>query len=116
MRSQQAINRSTRNCGRFFVIFAVIDFAIACIHFHLGRWGVTLLLLPGFFFSGFLGWMAIVGANRNLFFLNKPGPDFGNTGHSTARKPVPIKPFPIHHLVAAKDLPPGDKTHSYPKD
>ena len=37
-----------------------------------------------------------------------PPPDAG--------KPVPLKPRPSHHLVAAKDLPPLDKTHCFPKD
>ena len=37
-----------------------------------------------------------------------PPPDAG--------KPVPLKPCPSHHLVAAKDLPPSDKTHCFPKD
>src|SRR5579862_631951 len=37
-----------------------------------------------------------------------PPPDAG--------KPVPLKPCPSHHLVAAKALPPSDKTHCFPKD
>ena len=32
------------------------------------------------------------------------------------RKPAPIRPSPTHHLTALKDLPPGDRTHSLPKD
>lgn len=30
-------------------------------------------------------------------------------------KPVPVGPSP-HHLVGAKEFPPSDKTHLYPKD
>ena len=37
-----------------------------------------------------------------------PPPDAG--------KPVPVTPSPKHHLVAAKSLPPLDKTHVFPKD
>ena len=33
-----------------------------------------------------------------------------------AGKPVPIRPTPRHHLVAAKELPPSEKTHCFPKD
>jgi hypothetical protein len=29
---------------------------------------------------------------------------------------VPVKPTPPHHLVAAKEFPPSDRTHSFPKD
>ena len=38
----------------------------------------------------------------------RPPPDAG--------KPVPVTPSPKHHLVAAKSLPPSDKTHVFPKD
>jgi hypothetical protein len=34
-------------------------------------------------------------------------------GFSFAGKPVPIRPTPTHHLVAAKEFPPSDKTQSY---
>ncbi len=37
-----------------------------------------------------------------------PPPDAGS--------PVPVTGSPKHHLVAAKALPPSDKTHVYPKD
>ena len=36
-----------------------------------------------------------------------------NPGFSFAGKPVPIQPTPTHHLVAAKEFPPSDRTHSY---
>jgi hypothetical protein len=29
---------------------------------------------------------------------------------------VPVRPTPSHHLVAAKEFPPSDVTHSYTKD
>jgi hypothetical protein len=31
-------------------------------------------------------------------------------------KPAPVTPGPVHHLVAAKEFPPSDKTHFYTKD
>jgi hypothetical protein len=36
-----------------------------------------------------------------------------NPGLSFAGKPAPVRPTPTHHLVAAKELPPSDKTQSY---
>src|SRR6516162_6854439 len=36
-----------------------------------------------------------------------------NPGLSFAGKPVPIRPTPTHHLVAAKEFPPSNKTQSY---
>ena len=42
------------------------------------------------------------------------GPD--ESGLMGAGKPVPIRPSPTHHLVAMKDLPPGNRTHSLPRD
>lgn len=39
-----------------------------------------------------------------------------NPGLSDSAVPVPTKPAPTHHLVAAKELPPSDKTQSLRKD
>lgn len=50
------------------------------------------------------------------------GPQTGTSPGSTpptppdAGKPVPVHPRPRHHLVAAKWLPPSDKTDSFPQD
>jgi hypothetical protein len=56
-----------------------------------------------------LAWWAFSSIAMDL------GPD-PEPGESEAGKPVPVGPKPTHHLVAAKDLPPSDKTHSYPRD
>jgi hypothetical protein len=45
--------------------------------------------------------------------LRRGGRDGGNPGLSFSGKPVPIRPTPTHHLVAAKEFPPSDKTQSY---
>ena len=44
------------------------------------------------------------------------GGDSDSSGETEAGKLVPVRPAPTHHLQAAKDLPPSDKTHSLPKD
>jgi len=44
------------------------------------------------------------------------GRDDSGAGGFRLRKPVPVGPAPTHHLVGAKELPPSDKTHLYPKD
>lgn len=109
MRSQQSIIRSNRICGRFFIFLALLSFALACVHFYIGRWGLALAMLPGVFFFGGVGWLVLIGTAR-IF------PRGGGSGLDGAAKPMPVSPTPSHHLVAAKDLPPSDKTHILPKD
>jgi hypothetical protein len=110
MRSQNSIARSHRNYGRFFVFLAILSLVLAGIHFYLGRWGLATLLLPGVLFFGALGQLIIVGTTRRAQVSGD------SAGLSGAGKPVPVSPAPTHHLQAAKDLPPSDKTHSLPKD
>ena len=43
-------------------------------------------------------------------------PDEDASGPFLLGKPVPVRPAPTHHLVAALALPPSDKTHLYPHD
>ncbi len=109
MRSQQSIIRSNRICGRFFIFLALLSFALSCVHFCLGRWGLASSLLPGVLFFGSIGWLVLAGTVR-IF------PRAGGAGMEGAGKPVPVRPAPTHHLAAAKDLPPSDKTHTLPKD
>jgi hypothetical protein len=33
-----------------------------------------------------------------------------------AEKPAPLRPTPVHHLVAAKAIPPSDETFLFPAD
>lgn len=42
--------------------------------------------------------------------------DDDRPGLEGAGKPVPWHPTPPHHLVAAKALPPSDRTFLYPRD
>lgn len=42
--------------------------------------------------------------------------DDDRPGLEGAGKPVPWRPRPPHHLVAAKALPPSDRTFLYPRD
>ena len=109
MRSAESITRSNRMCGRFFVFLAVFSAALSCVHFCFGRWGLGLLALPCVLFFGSIGWLVLSGTVRI------PGGG-GSRGMPEAGKPVPLRPTPTHHLVAAKDLPPSDKTHSLPRD
>jgi hypothetical protein len=43
-------------------------------------------------------------------------PDGSGLGLFTLGKPVQVGPAPTHHLVAAKEFPPSDKTRNYPRD
>jgi hypothetical protein len=110
MRTQQQIIRSQRFCGWFFIFLGVLSLALSCLHFYLGRWGLAAMLLPGVLFCGVVGRLAISGAVRRSRLAG------GSDGLSGAGKPVPVSPAPTHHLQAAKDLPPSEKTHSLPKD
>lgn len=40
----------------------------------------------------------------------------GGDGRFRLGKPVRVGPRSPHHLVGAKEFPPSDKTHLYPKD
>ena len=74
--------------------------------------------------AAFLVWRSLL-SRRSAFAPTRGGSGGGQaappSGSSAPRppdagKPVPLKPSPTHHLVAAKDLPPSDITHSLPKD
>jgi hypothetical protein len=69
----------------------------------LGSWRMYRLLFHGYQKS-------VTSAH------SRSGGDGDSSGESEAGKPVPVNPAPTHHLQAAKDLPPSDKTHSLPKD
>jgi hypothetical protein len=103
--------RSQRGCGRFFIYLLALSIGLACFNLYNGRWGTALRLVPGMVCFGGISWWAFFDADANQ------GPDREQgSGTSEAGKPVPVGPNPTHHLVAAKDLPPSDKTHSYPQD
>ena len=111
MRSQDNDIRSQRSCGRFFGSLVALSGGLACVNIYNGHWGIALELVPGMVFFSGLAWCAFsstaVGLGRD--------PEHGS-GESEAGKPVPVGPNPTHHLVAAKELPPSDKTHSFPHD
>jgi len=109
MRTPESIIRSNRICGRFFIFLALFSLVLSCLHFYFGRWGLASLLLPGVLFCGLIGWSVLSGTVR--VFRHTSG-----AGMADAGKPVPVRPAPNHHLAAAKDLPPSEKTHSLPKD
>jgi hypothetical protein len=72
--------------------------------------GVAAMMLPGVLFGGIIGKLAMAG----ISWKSRLSGD--NDGLSDTGRPVPVNPAPIHHLQAAKDLPPSTKTHSLPKD
>ena len=109
MRTQQSINRSSRMCGGFFIFLSIYSVALSGLYFSLGEWGFASLLLPGVVFSAVISWLAL----RSSVCISRSA---GGAGLEGAWKPVPIGPAPTHHLAAAKDLPPSEKTHSLPKD
>jgi hypothetical protein len=110
MLTQQQIIRSQRFCGWFFIFLGVLSLDLSCLHYYLERWGLAAMMLPGVLFCGVLGRLAITRAVPRSHLSG------GSDGLSGAGKPVPFSPAPTHHLQAAKDLPPSDKTHSLPKD
>ena len=112
MRSHQSILRSNRICGSFFLFLGALSAVLSCFAFRAGDWWLAALLLFGVCFSGFVGWIAVTSTAP----LTQTGGSSGGRGFSEAGKPVPVRPAPTHHLTAAKDLPPSDKTHSLPKD
>ncbi|SPE60935.1 hypothetical protein SBV1_560012 [Verrucomicrobia bacterium] len=111
MRSEENDIRSQRSCGRFFGSLVALSAGLACLNIYHGRWGMALELVPGLVFFSGLAWWALSGTALD----HGPDPEQGS-GTSGAGKPVPVGPNPTHHLVAAKDLPPSDKTHSFPHD
>ena len=98
--------RSQRGCGRFFGSLVALSCALACVNIYNGHWGIALELVPGMVFFSALAWWA---------FSSAADPEHGSD-ICEAGKPVPVGPNPRHHLVAAKELPPSDKTHSFPRD
>ena len=72
---------------------------------------MALRLVPGMVFFGAIAYLALCETAAD----DSPDRSQGS-GMSEAGTPVPVGPRPRHHLVAAKDLPPSDKTHSFPHD
>ena len=105
------VEGSLRSCGRFFVFLVALSAVLAGVNLYNGRWDIALRLVPGMFFFGAIAWFAFSRTETD----EAPGPAQG-PGLSEAGKPVPVGPKPTHHLVAAKDLPPSEKTHSFPHD
>ena|SRR5690348_1135231 len=111
MTSEENEIRSQRLCGRFFGSLVALSAGLACVNIYNGQWGTALELVPGMVFFSALAWCGFSSTTVSLRADPEQGP-----GTYEAGKPVPVGPRPRHHLVAAKDLPPSDKTHSYPHD
>src|SRR5260221_5059224 len=104
-------NRSQRTCGLFFGSLVALSAGLACINIYNDRWEMALGLVPGMVFFSELAWWALCATEADHGPDPEPGP-----GRDEAGKPGPVRPNPTHHLVAAKDLPPSDKSHSFPHD
>jgi hypothetical protein len=111
MSSEENEIQSQRVCGRFFGSLVAVSAGLACVNIYNGHLGTALELVPGMVFFSALAWCGFSSTTVSL----GPDPEPGAGPHE-AGKPVPVGPNPRHHLVAAKDLPPSDKTHSYPHD
>jgi len=103
--------RMQRNCGRFFGSLVALSAGLASIDLYNGGWAMALGLLPGIVVFSGLAWWAHCRASLDAGFEPGQGP-----GASTAGRPVPVGPGPGGHLVAAKGLPPSDKTYLFPRD
>src|SRR5689334_20971955 len=101
--------RSCRSSGCFFVGLGILSAVLSGFALYSKEWwrGVTLLTLALFF--GLVGWSAFT---KTVSFSQGGGAG----GEVRAGCPVPVNPSPPHHLAAARDLPPSEKTHSLPKD
>jgi len=109
MRSQQSIIRSNQACGVFFIFLSTVSLPLACFGLYSGAWVNALMVLVGVPFFGLIGWLAMTGTVQ----FPRTG---GASGTTAAGKPVPVAPAPRHHLVAAKGLPPSDRTHLLLRD
>lgn len=109
MRPEEDEIHAQRGCGRFFGSLVALSAGLACICLYHGEWEDALKLVPGMLFFSGLAWWAFSSS------VVGPDPEHG-PGKSGAGKPVPVGPKPTHHLIAAKELPPSDKTHSFPHD
>ena len=109
MQSQESVNVSLRSSGRFFLLLVAVSLVFAFINFYQGLWSNALRLVPGMLVFGGLAWWALAGIARK----NNPEQPAGG---EEAGVLVPAGRGPTHHLVAAKDLPPSDRTHTFPKD
>jgi hypothetical protein len=69
-------------------------------------------------FSDLRAWfVAVLSYFRRLFGKRRPsGPSGEAPGSEYAGVPLPVGPTPPHHLQAAKEFPPSERTHSVPKD
>jgi hypothetical protein len=63
-------------------------------------------------------WISAVVLQVLRLFRKKrrSGPSGESPGLAFAGVPVPVGPRGPHHLQAAKEFPPSDRSHSYPKD
>ena len=111
MSSEENEIQSQRVCGRFFGSLVALSAGLACVNIYTGHLASALELVPGIIYFGALAWCGFSSTAVKL----GPNPEHGRGAHE-AEKPVPVGPNPRHHLVAAKALPPSDKTHSYPHD
>ena len=100
-----------KTCGRFFFFLAALAFAVGFLQLCQGQWAPALGSLLGVSIFAWLAWWALAAPTigRDSGFQDNPG--FAGAG-----KPVPIGPAPTHHLAAAKEFPPSDKTRSFPID
>jgi hypothetical protein len=110
MYTEDSSIRSCRACGGFFFVLAVVSAIMSCFAFHSKDWWQVLGLVAAALFLGLIGWAAVT----NTFSSSRR--EGGSRGKSEAGLPVPVKPSPKHHLTAAKELPPSDRTHSFQKD
>jgi len=132
-RSIEQVMRKSQLCLRavvavwciYFLVFGALVTATVVsrgvfVENVLGRMFITLLL--GCICSTLL-LVAFLGGNPSSGIEGAPGSESSppSQGGAPPRppfagKPVPVKPSPRHHLIAAKDLPPSEKTHCFPKD
>ena len=105
----QSIGRSNRTCGRVFVFLALLCVVLSCVSFYARNFQVAVTgLFPISVFAA-IAWLVLKSAER-IF------PSAGDSGLQGTGNLVPLRPSPSHHLAAAKEFPPSDRTHSFAFD
>ena len=87
---------------------AALSAILSCFAFRSKEWRDAVKLVAMTLFFALSGWAALtnpVSHSQN-----------DGSGREFAGCPMPGRPSPPHHLAAARELPPSDRTHTLPKD
>jgi hypothetical protein len=98
------------------VLLGVAHSVVLAGLFRSGHFWLTVLSVFSICSLAYGVWLVLKGLCSVRALRERRGGSGGSSGLWGAGKPAPLKPSPTHHLAAAKEWPPSDKTHSWPKD